>query len=334
MREEKLSVRQLAVAAFTGGLAPAAAGAGTGWQGALLALPVILLAGWALTALAPRWPALAGRRAGRALGALYALFGALLLARGLARCAGRVLLISGAGEGLRPGVILLLALPLAWMARGRPGAFFRLAEVCYLAMAAAAAALLLWGLTRVERDYLAAPADSLTAGALAALETGGTFLFALPHLGRTEPGPGDRRRAMAWLGALGGASVLLAAVTAGVLSPPVAALGSEPFFLMTASLGATVRVEGLASALWLLADLVYLGLLARSWRRAGTEKSWLPPAAVALGAGGACTGVTGLLPEWFWGMGTVILAAAAIGTLLRIGKMPGPGEKNSAPGPG
>lgn len=53
MREEKLSVRQLSVAALTGALAPAVAGAGYGWQGALLAVPVLLLAGGAMVCLAP-----------------------------------------------------------------------------------------------------------------------------------------------------------------------------------------------------------------------------------------------------------------------------------------
>lgn len=62
MREEKLSVRQLSVAALTGALAPAVAGAGYGWQGALLAVPVLLLAGGAMVCLAP-----AGGRWGQAL---------------------------------------------------------------------------------------------------------------------------------------------------------------------------------------------------------------------------------------------------------------------------
>ena len=88
MNRDRLSLRQLLVAAFTGGLAPAAAAAGRSWQGTLLALPVLLLAGWGLSVRAPRWARLEGKPAGRALHILYMVWGTALLSRGLTRCAG------------------------------------------------------------------------------------------------------------------------------------------------------------------------------------------------------------------------------------------------------
>ena len=113
MREEKLSVRQLSVAALTGALAPAVAGAGYGWQGALLAVPVLLLAGGAMVCLAPRWRALGTSSVGNVLAVLYAAWGVVLLARGLGRCAGRILHTGGGDQAHFPWLVLLLALPLA-----------------------------------------------------------------------------------------------------------------------------------------------------------------------------------------------------------------------------
>ena len=133
MREEKLSVRQLSVTAFTGALSPAVAAAGYGWQGALLAVPVLLLAGWITVSLAPRWAALETTWTGKALAVLYALWGAALLSRGLARCAGRILHTGGGSQSHFPWLVVLLALPLAWVAWGKPAAYFRGAELCYLA---------------------------------------------------------------------------------------------------------------------------------------------------------------------------------------------------------
>lgn len=123
MREEKLSVRQLSVAALTGALAPAVAGAGYGWQGALLAVPVLLLAGGAMVCLAPRWRALGTSSVGNVLAVLYAAWGVVLLARGLGRCAGRILHTGGGDQAHFPWLVLLLALPLAWVAWGKPAAF-------------------------------------------------------------------------------------------------------------------------------------------------------------------------------------------------------------------
>ncbi len=145
MDADKLSARQLAVCAFTGGLAPAAAGAGHGWQGALLAVPVILAAGWAIVSLAPRWIRLEGTWAGRTLSLLYAAWGAMLLGRGLARCAARTMETGGGLERYAPWVVALVALPLLWMGRGKPAAFFRAAEMFYPAVALVGAAMLVWG---------------------------------------------------------------------------------------------------------------------------------------------------------------------------------------------
>lgn len=320
MKTDALSARQLAVCAFLGGLAPAAAGAGYGWQGTLLAVPVILLAGWALTALAPRWCAIEDRWFGRVLSVLYAVWAAALLARGLARCAGRVLAAGGGPEQHAPWLIALLALPLLWMARGKPAAFFRAAEIFYLAVALTGAVLLVWSAFKMEWQYVLMPAEDLWGGFWAAIETGGTFLFALPYVNRIKTANGDGGRAMAWLGALTAAAVLMSLAAVGVLSPAVACEAGQPFFLMTAVLGKGVRVEGLAGALWLLADLGCLGLLARCWQVSGVGKSWLPPMAVVIGTAGAALGVPSLLSTDVWGIGCAVLAAVTGVVLICAGR--------------
>ncbi len=320
MTTEKLSVRQLAACAFTGGLAVAVSCAGYGWQGPLLAAPVILLAGWALSALIPRWALIEGKRSGKALGVLYALWGAALLGRGLSRCALRVMSAAGAPEKYTPWLIALLALPLLWMARGKPAAFFRAAEIFYLAVAVTGAALLVWGACKLDWARAALPAPDLWGGFLGALETGGTFLFILPYINRTLPLKNGAARTLGWLAALCAGTVAICLVTAGVLSPAVASRVPQPFFLMTAVLGRAVRVEGLAGALWLLADLAYLGLLSRSWQRTGTGSSALAPVAVLAGAVCAALGLPALLPAAAWGWGTAALALLTAAALLTAGK--------------
>lgn len=307
VKREPASVRQLAVTAFAGGLAPAAAGEAYGWQGAALAVPLALLAGWIAIRLAPRWTQVEARLPGHILKVCHGAFGAALLSRGLSRSADRLAHTGGGDEAARLWLILLWAAVLVWMSRGKPAAFFRTAEICCLAMAAVSLAVLVWGVSKVQWRYLALPEESLSGGLLAALETAGTFLFAIPYIYKEAVRPGDGGRAMGWLTALTVGSALLAAVTAGVLSPGVLTLAEEPFFAMTAALGRSVRVDGLVSALWLLSDMIYLGFLSQSWRRAGWERDWLPAAAVILAALGAVFRLPDLLPGAFWGVGMAVL---------------------------
>jgi hypothetical protein len=227
--------------------------------------------------------------------------------------------MGGSEESWRLWCILLLGAFLLWMALGKAGAFFRAAEILYLASAAVGGALLLWGLFRVNWNYVLLPAADLWGGFWAAIETGGTFLFVLPYMYRTENGLGDRRRGMGWLLALLAASVVMSLVSVGVLSPALAD-GEDAFFLMTAALGGAVRVEGLASALWLLPELIYLGLLARGGQELAGGRRWLPPMVVLVGTAAAVFGASVWLPQLFWAAGTALLGAVTGVFLLVSGK--------------
>ena len=302
MNSEKLSPRQLWVAVMTGGLSAGAAGAGLAdWRWLLLAAALGVALGWLLL-----------RRVGRrplhpALKGLYCAWAAVLMADVLSRAAGRIHQASGSGAHIG-WLLALLALPLVWMGWGKASAFFRAAEILWLGTLATAAAILLLGAPRADWRWALEPAggwmDSMAAGTL----TMSTGLFALPMLHMAGPEPGETRRGLVWLGALGLVSAGLAALTAGLLSPAVAAQLDAPFFAAAGLLGDSARLEGLISALWLLPDLTLAGLLARCWG----EERW-PALAAVLALGLALLGIPGGLPGTVLPLGClglVILTAA------------------------
>lgn len=286
MKGEKLSPRQLAVAVMTGGLsAGAAAAGGADWRWMLVSVPIGMLVGWALL-----------RRVGRRplhplLNVLYGVWAAALMADVLRRAADRVQAASGNQESAG-WLLALLALPLIWMGWGKAAAFFRAVEIFWLGLLVTVGAILLLGLPRVEWRWAMEPAGSWWESMLAGINVLSAGLFALPHLYKVEAEPGGTRLGLVWLGALGVLSAALAALTAGLLSPAVAARLDAPFFAAAGLLGDSARLEGLVSALWLLPDLTLAGLLAHTW---GEPRRPALAAAAALGL--ALTGIAARLPE-------------------------------------
>lgn len=281
MKSERLSPRQLRVAVLTGGLSAGAAAGRGDWRWLLLTAALGTAAGWLLL-----------RRVGRrplrpALNGLYGAWAALLMADVLTRAAGRIQQGLG-GRGGAGWLLALLAVPLVWMGWGKAAAFFRAAEILWLGTLAAVAAILLLGLPRTDWRWLLEPAaggwrESLPAGVLA-MSTG---LFVLPYLYKVEAEPEEGQwRGLVWLGALGLLTAGLGALTAGLLSPAVAAELDEPFFAAAGLLGDSARLEGLVSALWLLPDLTLAGLLARTWGE-GRRPALAALTALALALAGA-----------------------------------------------
>ena len=301
MNSEKLSPRQLAVAVLVGGLSAGAAAAGRAdWRWLLACVPPGVLAGWLVL-----------RRVGHrplhpALRAIYGLWAAVLMAGALERTAGRIWSAAG-GQGDVRWLLVLLALPLAWMGWGKPAAFFRAVEIFWLASGVTAAAVLLLGAPRINWSWALEPAGGWTESVGAGVTVLSTGLFAIPHLYKVEEEPGGAHRGLMWLGALGLLSALLALLTAGLLSPGVAARLDGPFFAAAGLLGDSARLEGLISALWLLPDLTLIGLLSRSW---GEERR--PALAVLAALGAALMGITGLLPEAALTFGCVLLLILTI----------------------
>lgn len=301
MNSEKLSPRQPAVAVLVGGLSAGAAAAGrTDWRWLLACVPVGILLGWLLL-----------RRVGHrplhpALRALYGLWAAVLMAGALERTAERIWSASG-GQGDERWLLVLLALPLAWMGWGSAEAFFRTVEIFWLAAGVTAAAVLLLGVPRMNWTWALEPAGGWMETVRAGVVILSTGLFVIPYLYKVEAEPGGVHRGLLWLGALGLLSAALAVLTAGLLSPAVADRLDGPFFAAAGLLGDSARLEGLVSALWLLPDLTLIGLLSRTWG----EKRW-PALAVAAALGAALSGAVGLLPEGAVPFGCVLLAILTI----------------------
>ena len=224
MNCEKLSPRQLWVAVLTGGLSAGAAAAGRAdWRWLLLSAALGAAVGWLLlrrVGWSPLHPALR---------ILYAGWAAVLMADVLSRTAGRIQQAAGK-EGPMGWLLVLLALPLAWMGWGKAAAFFRAAEIFWLALLATAGAVFLLGLPRMDWGWAMVPGggwkESLAAGGL----TMSTGLFVLPHLYTVEAGQRQDSRGLVWLGALGAASAGLALLTAGLLHPHTSARLDAPFF--------------------------------------------------------------------------------------------------------
>lgn len=309
MNHDKLSPRQVSAAVLVGGLSTGAALAGgVDWRWLLACLPFGLAAGWLLLRRVGR------RRPGPVLRAVYAGWAAVLMSVTLLRTAERLQAAAG-GRGDVGWLLVLLALPLLWMGWGKAAAFFRAVEILWLAVGVAAAAVLLLGAPRVNWAWALERGggwrESLAAGTLV-LSTG---LFAIPYLYKVEAEPGGVHRGLVWLGALGALSAAFAALTAGLLSPAVAAALDGPFFAAAGLLGDSARLEGLISALWLLPDLTLAGLLSRTWG----EKQW-PALGVLAALGLALTGATAALGVETLALGCLVLAALTLAA-------PGAGQK-------
>ncbi len=318
MSREALSARQLSVAVLVGGLSSASAVAGgMDWRWGLCAAPLGVLLGWLLLKKVGERPLYRGA-AGGVLAALYSGWAVVLMACALRRAAGRILLVSGGEDGLG-WLLALLAAPLIWMGWGKAAAFFRAVEIFWLAMIPALVIIVILAAPRIGWRYLLEPADSWWRSALSMGGVLSTGLFVLPYIYKTKRPEQGRRRGLAWLAALGLLGALLAALTAGMLSPAVAGQLREPFFVAAGVLGESARGEGLLSALWLLPDLTLAGLLSRVW---GERRR--PAAAAALALGLALTGITDALSPVMLSCGSLALAAI---TLI----LPGRGEKIVVP---
>lgn len=257
----QISARQLCVAGFTGLLSLFAA-AWVDWRGALLAVPVVVLSMCAASSGAERAGGLLKNPGGRPLAVLYIVWGVLLAGTVLALCGER---LSEAGAQSGPfWPTVLAALPVFWLAMGKPEAFARAAEILYLALAAVLAFVFLLGVKQVEGRWLLAAREGLGRSALTAAGLGCCGVYAV--LLWNGQGKEEGRRWVGWTAAAGLVLSGMAALTAGSLSPALAGTVERPFFLMTVGLGETARVESLVGLLWLAADVTLLGLVLQACR--------------------------------------------------------------------
>jgi len=254
---DNASARQLSVAAFTGLLTPAAAVAGEDWRGALLAVPAVLLAAYCWGKLDGRdkgWPAGWNGASRYVLPSLYLIWAVLTAGTVLASAGVRMTAPDGKDTGW---VIVLVWIPVLLLTRMGTAAYGRAAEIFYLAMLAALAFALFLGGRQIRPERLLGEPDGLLGSFVTAAGVGcsGAAAFLLWN------GAHEKGRWIGWSGTLAGVVVLMRAVTVGVLGPALAGGQERPFFLMAVGAGQTARVEGLAAAVWLLADVTLVGLM-------------------------------------------------------------------------
>lgn len=259
--ENRISLRQLCAAGFTGLLSLFAA-AWMDWRGALLAVPVVTASMCAAFAGAKRAGGLLENPGGRLLTVIYMVWGVFLSGTALALCGQRI-----SGAGARGGPLwptVLAALPVLWLAVGKPEAFARAAEIFYLTMLAVLAFIFLLGVKQVETRWLLAQGESLGRSVLTAAGLGCCGVYAA--LLWNGQGKAEAGRWLRWTAAGGLVLAAMAALTAGSLSPALAGTVERPFFLMTVGLGETARTESLVALLWLAADVTFLGLVLQCCR--------------------------------------------------------------------
>lgn len=286
MPNQNITMRQLMALLFTGLLSPAvrvlpgataALGGQAGWLSTLLALPLALGLCWVLSALFRRLPPgtglgeacllVLGKWPGRILLTIYLLWGLFLLAANTRLCGLRFL-----STGYRNGPLALFLVALLgvvlWLTMKRLPAFARAGEIYALALAAALGVILVFALPQVEaanflplwvEDLPAAGRSVLPALGLLGYGIYGAFLFRA-----VKPRPNNRRRCLWRTGVFCLVMTALQAVCLGSFGPDLVGRMETPFFMLARGIeveGAFERVESVVIALWVLTDLVFLGLL-------------------------------------------------------------------------
>lgn len=326
------SARQLWTALFVALLAPASAlpaalaqtGAGAlAWLAPLLTLPLALAVLWAVRRLGPQGLAEAWRGKGFLL-TLYYLWAMALSALTAGGCVDR---LGRTDYAEAPAWLLSLSLTLAagWLVRKGPAAFFRGAQIFFLALVVVTALFFVLGLAdlRPENLAVAGKGEALSLGrgllpAAGALAVGVLCAF-FPR--QTEPGqsPGWR-----WLTAWCAVAAGLCLLVLGALGPELTASAPLPFFLTLQGLGfpgGFRRLEALGTAAWVLSDVTLLALAALAGREMTGGKSWGICPVLLAGLIGGCllpnSVVAGLGP-WLWGVNLAL--GAAVPLLLALGR--------------
>lgn len=323
-------MRQLMVLLFAALLSPAirvlpartAEIAGrAGWLSALVALPVILGLCWVLWRLIRPQEAGTGlggaleRAWGGALGRIllmaYLLWGLVLLAVSGRLYAQRLLSTGYRNTPLALFLVILFAVVL-WMAWGKLSAFARAGEVFFLILCVALGAVLLFAAPHVEAENIlpvwtedVAPA---LFSALPVLNTVAYGIYGVFLTGSITRRESDKGRICRWTAAFCVLLTLLQLINLGNFGPGLVSRMEVPFFMMAKGIGlrgAFQRVESVVVALWVLSDLMFVGLLVFSLCEVSKRLFRLErgraaaPFIVLLGLGGALLFPDAFHLEWF-----------------------------------
>ena len=286
MTETPITMRQLlsvifaallspAIRVLPGGVAQAAGEAG--WLSPLLALPLALALCGALfrllsplppgTGLAEACPLVLGKIGGKLVLALCLLWGLLQLSVTVRMCGQRFLITGYRNRPVIFYIVVLLAVAL-WMARGKLAALGRAGEVFHAILAVTLGIVLLLAAFRMEpENLLPIWAEELPAAGAAVVPVLSLFGYAVPGAflaGRLKRQEKDHSRAFRWTVWLCLLLSALLLVTLGCLGPGLVSRVEQPFFAMVKGIGvqgAFQRVESVVMALWVLSDLMLIGML-------------------------------------------------------------------------
>lgn len=313
--EERCTPRQVGVAVFAGLLAPASAlpgvldrGGSLGWLGPLAVFPLALLVLWRLKGLGQEGLVAALRqRLGAVGGAVLTLYYIWAVALSALTAGGCVDRLSRTDYREVPPWLLAAALTAvsAYLARKGRGAFFRAAEIFYLALVLVLALFFILGAAHLRPENLTPRGAEDAVGALrgalpagAALSTG--TLAALFPRQSCPPGESPVWR---WLGGWCLAAAGLGLLVTGALGAPLAQKAPLPFFLALQGLGfpgGFQRLEALATAAWVLSDLTLLALATLAARELTKGRGWGAAAPLAGAFLGGCflpnAAVEGVMP--------------------------------------
>lgn len=315
MSETPITMRQLLSVIFAALLSPAirvlpgstAQTAGeAGWLAPLLALPAVMALCWVLFKLLSHLPSGAGlaqacslvlgKVGGKIALTLCLLWGLLQLSVTVRMCGQRFLITGYRNRPVLFYIIVLLAVAL-WMARGKLAAFARAGEIFHAILAVTLGAVLLLAAFRMEPENLFPIwIEDLPAVGAAAVPVLSLMGYAVPGAflaGGLKRQDKDRSRALWWTARLCLLLSALLLVTLGCLGPDLIARMEQPFFVMVKGVGvqgAFQRVESVVMALWVLSDLMLIGMLVFSacivsralFGLKQAQSAALPVAAVAL----------------------------------------------------
>ncbi|WP_297201620.1 GerAB/ArcD/ProY family transporter [uncultured Flavonifractor sp.] len=287
MSEDRVSLRQLLTLTFAALLSPAiqilpgltAQRAGTaGWLATLAVLPLAAGLCWLLCWLCRGEPGegglpnvaerVLGTWLGRAVCLLYLLWGLYLLSANARQVALRFLTISYRNSPMLLFLLTLLGVTF-WLVRKPVGALARAGEVFFTALTVGLALSLILGAFQVDSaNLLPVWVEDLPAvgsATLPVLGLVGYVVFAACLGAYVRPEEQARRRAVRWGIGLCLALTALQVVCLGNFGPGLAVRMDTPFFMMVKGIGfegTFQRVESVIIALWVLADLALLALLA------------------------------------------------------------------------
>lgn len=289
LEKDQISTRQMLILLFAGMLSPSIRalprrsmwfGGTGGWLSALLAVVPLLVVIGAILACLRRMPKGSGlgelmelglgQVGGRIVCGLYAFWIMLATAVFLRVYSERFLSTTYANSSIYLFLVAILLLTL-WNSRGSLGAFARMGEIFFLILIATLVLVLGMTVGQVKLENVFPiwweDAPDILASALPAMSvlSYGVLVFFLG--GQTADLTERRGMVLRWAAGFGLLLTAMQFVTVGLFGAPMVARMQVPFFMLTKEIdvfGATERLESIIIALWVITDVILIGIMVRA----------------------------------------------------------------------